>query len=200
VDFVELDVTCDRQWGKAIEATIAALGGFDVLINNAGIEVTASMVDIDAAQRLHILDVKVVGTALGLEPAFRAMRLGGGAGQGGAVVNVASVAATIAFQAIAGHAARKSAFDRLMRVGDLESGNLGCGVRANCVYPGLVLAARGMKRAGDVVTAGIFGSPEAAVGASWPRRSWAVWPRSRTLRMRRRFFAQMPRGACSALP
>ena len=44
-------------------------------------------------------DVNIVGTGLGMKHAFRAMRPGGAAGKGGSVVNVASVAATIAFPA-----------------------------------------------------------------------------------------------------
>lgn len=165
VGFLELDVTDDGQWAKAVEATVSELGGFDILVNNAGVEVTALVVDIDATELRTMLDVNVVGTALGMKHAFRAMRPGGAAGEGGAVVNVASVAATIAFPAIAGYSASKSAIDRLTRVGAMESGKLGYGVRVNCVYPGLVPTDMGMKLAGDVVSAGLYASPEAAVGA-----------------------------------
>jgi 3alpha(or 20beta)-hydroxysteroid dehydrogenase len=165
VGFVQLDVTKEDDWAAAIKATVDALGGFDILINNAGIEVTALVADIDAAELRRMLDVNIVGTALGLKHAFRAMRPGGGAGKGGAVVNIASVAATIAFPAIAGYSATKSAVDRLTRVAAMEAGKLGYGVRVNCVYPGLVPTEMGMKLAADVVTVGLFASPEAAVGA-----------------------------------
>jgi NAD(P)-dependent dehydrogenase (short-subunit alcohol dehydrogenase family) len=47
----------------------------------------------------------------------------------------------------------------------MEAGKLGYGVRVNCIYPGLVPTEMGMKLAGDVVAAGLFASPEAAVGA-----------------------------------
>jgi NAD(P)-dependent dehydrogenase (short-subunit alcohol dehydrogenase family) len=163
--FVHLDVTDEAQWEAAVAATVQALGGWDILINNAGIEVTALMADIDAAELRRMLDVNIVGTALGMKHAFRAMRPGGAAGRGGAVVNIASVAATIAFPAIAGYSATKSAVDRLTRVGAMESGKLGYGVRVNCVYPGLVPTDMGMKLANDVVGVGLFASPEAAVGA-----------------------------------
>jgi NAD(P)-dependent dehydrogenase (short-subunit alcohol dehydrogenase family) len=93
------------------------------------------------------------------------MRPGGAAGKGGEVVNISSVAATIAFPAIAGYSATKSAVDRLTRVAAMESGKLGYGVRVNCIYPGLVQTEMGMKLAADVVAAGLFASPEAAVGA-----------------------------------
>jgi len=165
VGFVQLDVTQDDDWQTAVAATVDALGGFDILVNNAGIEVTALVADIDAAELRRMLDVNIVGTALGLKHAFRAMRPGGAAGQGGAVVNISSVAATIAFPALAGYSATKSAVDRLTRIAAMESGKLGYGVRVNCIYPGLVPTEMGMKLAADVVTAGLFASPEAAVGA-----------------------------------
>ena len=165
VAFVKLDVTDDSQWAAAVQATVSELGGFDLLVNNAGIEITALVVDTDAEALRQMLDVNVVGTALGMKHAFLAMRPGGVAGKGGAVVNVASVAATIAFPAISGYSATKSAIDRLTRVGAMESGKLGYGVRVNCVYPGLVPTDMGMKLANDVVNVGLFASPEAAVGA-----------------------------------
>jgi NAD(P)-dependent dehydrogenase (short-subunit alcohol dehydrogenase family) len=165
VGFVPLDVTKDEEWKSAVAATLAELGGFDILVNNAGIEITALVIDAEAADLRRMLDVNVVGTLLGLKHAFRAMRPGGSAGQGGAVVNIASVAATIAFPAIAGYSATKSAVDRVTRVAAMESGKLGYGVRVNCIYPGLVPTEMGMKLASDVVAAGLFASPEAAVGA-----------------------------------
>jgi NAD(P)-dependent dehydrogenase (short-subunit alcohol dehydrogenase family) len=106
----------------------------------------------------------VLGTALGIKHAFRAMRPGGPAGQGGAVINVASVAATIAFPGIAGYSATKSAVDRLTRVAAMESGKLGYGVRVNCVYPGLVATEMGLQLASDVVRLGLFASVEDAIG------------------------------------
>ena len=81
------------------------------------------------------------------------------------VVNVASVAATIAFPASGGYSATKSAVDRLTRVAAMESGKLGYGVRVNCVYPGLVPTAMGQKLAVETSGLGLFESPEAAVGA-----------------------------------
>src|SRR6266705_4845925 len=44
--FVALNVTDDAQWEKAVAATIATLGGYDILINNAGIEITWPFLDL----------------------------------------------------------------------------------------------------------------------------------------------------------
>lgn len=162
--FVPLDVTQDADWASAVATTVKELGGFDILVNNAGIEITSLVADVDADDLRKMFDVNVVGTMLGMKHALRSMRPNGSAGQGGAVVNISSVAATIAFPAIAGYSATKSAVDRATRIAAMESGKLGYGVRVNCVYPGLVPTDMGMKLANDIVKAGLAASVEAAVG------------------------------------
>jgi NAD(P)-dependent dehydrogenase (short-subunit alcohol dehydrogenase family) len=112
-----------------------------------------------------MLEVNVLGTMLGLKHGLRAMRPGGAAGRGGTIINVASVAATIAFPAIAGYSATKSAVDRLTRVAAMESGKLGYGVRVNCIYPGLVPTEMGVKLAVETSGLGLFDSPDAAAAA-----------------------------------
>lgn len=162
-EFVMLDITDDAQWERAVADTVAAFDGLDILVNNAGVEITGLIADLDPADIRRMLDVNVLGTALGVKHAFRAMRPGGVAGRGGAVVNTSSVAATIAWPSISIYSATKSAVDRLTRVAAMESGKLGYGVRVNCVYPGLVPTEMGAKLAQDVADLGLFPSQEAAV-------------------------------------
>ncbi len=147
-----LDVTDEASWEAAISATVDQLGGLDILVNNAGIEITSLLVDLEPKAVTTMLQVNVLGTALGIKHAFRAMRPDGAAGKGGSIVNIASVAATIAFPGIAGYSATKSAVDRLTKVAAQESGTFGYGVRVNCVYPGLVPTAMGVGLAQDMVT------------------------------------------------
>jgi 3alpha(or 20beta)-hydroxysteroid dehydrogenase len=163
--FVHLDITDDTAWEAAVAQTIDVLGGLDIVVNNAGIEITSLIVDLDPAAVRKQLEVNLLGTALGIKHAFRAMRPGGGSGNGGTVINVASVAATIAFPGIAIYSATKSGVDRLTRVAAMESGKLGYGVRVNCIYPGLVPTAMGAGLADDCARLGLFSSPEEAVGA-----------------------------------
>jgi NAD(P)-dependent dehydrogenase (short-subunit alcohol dehydrogenase family) len=163
--FVHLDVSDDANWEAAVADAVGQLGGLDILVNNAGIEITSLLVDVDADQARRQLEVNLLGTALGIKHAFRTMRPGGAAGDGGCVVNVASVAATIAFPGIAVYSATKSGVDRLTRVAAAESGRLGYGVRVNCIYPGLVPTAMGAGLANDCAEIGLFGSPDEAVGA-----------------------------------
>jgi NAD(P)-dependent dehydrogenase (short-subunit alcohol dehydrogenase family) len=164
-DFVPLDVTSDESWERAVPEAISRLGGLDIVVNNAGVEITSLLADLAAEDARRMLEVNVLGTALGIKHAFRAMRPGGPAGQGGAIVNVASVAATIAFPGIAVYSATKSAVDRLTRVAAMESGKLGYGVRVNTVYPGLVPTEMGNQLAQDMAEVGLFPSAQEAVAA-----------------------------------
>jgi NAD(P)-dependent dehydrogenase (short-subunit alcohol dehydrogenase family) len=165
VRFVPLNVTDEASWEAAIPRTIAELDGLDIVVNNAGIEISELVIDLNPQNLLRMLEVNILGVALGIKHAFRAMRPGGAAGKGGAVINVASVAATIAFPGIAGYSATKSAVDRLTRVAAMESGKLGYGVRVNCIYPGLVPTEMGAQLAVDMEKLGLFPSPQAAVEA-----------------------------------
>lgn len=158
-----LDVTSEESWAAAIDATVANLGGLDVVINNAGVEITGLLTEISVDDVRRQLDVNILGTALGLKHGLRALRPGGAAGGGGAIINVASVAATIAFPGIAIYSATKSAIDRMTRVAAMEAGKLGYGVRVNCIYPGLVPTEMGAGLASDMAEIGLFGSPEEAV-------------------------------------
>ncbi len=163
--FVKLDVTSEDDWVKAVTATIDELGGYDILINNAGIEISGLILDCKPADLRRMFDVNVVGSMLGIKHAFAAMKPGGAAGKGGVVLNIASVAATIAFPGIAGYSASKSALDRITRIAAAEAGKLGYGVRVNCVYPGLIPTRMGNQLAVDVADMGLFASVEEAVGA-----------------------------------
>lgn len=164
-EFVKLDVADDDSWAEAIPNAVNAIGGLDILVNNAGVEITSLIVDLDPADVRKMLDVNVLGTSLGVKHGFRAMRPGGAAGKGGAVVNIASVAATIAFPGISLYSATKSAIDRLTRVAAAESGKLGYGVRVNCIYPGLTPTTMGNQLASDCAEIGLFPSAQAAAEA-----------------------------------
>ena len=76
-EFVALDVTSDDSWAQAMPQAIAHLSGLDILVNNAGIEITSLLIDLDPEGVRRMLEVNVLGTALGIKHGFRAMRPGG---------------------------------------------------------------------------------------------------------------------------
>ena len=59
------DVTDDAQWGAVLEATLAAHGRLDVLVNNAGLFMHGRTEDADAASIDRLFDVNLKGVVLG---------------------------------------------------------------------------------------------------------------------------------------
>src|SRR5258708_22236740 len=110
--FVPLNVTDEASWEAAIARTIDELDGLDIVVNNAGIEISELVIDLNPQNLLRMLEVNILGVALGIKHAFRAMRPGGAAGKGGAVIHVASVAAPLPFPGIPRYSATKAALDR----------------------------------------------------------------------------------------
>lgn len=162
--FTKLDVTSEESWSAAIATIKKDLGGLDILVNNAGIEITDLAINVKAADLLKMCSVNIVGTGLGIKYGIGTMSKTNG-GNGGSIVNISSVAATIAFPGIMGYSGTKSAVDRMTRVAAVEAGKLGTGVRVNCVYPGLVPTVMGQQLAANVVEVGLFPDVDTAIGA-----------------------------------
>ena len=104
-----------RRVGGRGRAHRGRLGGLDVLVNNAGIEITQLLADLDADAVRTMLEVNVLGTPSASSTACaRCARAARRAGR--RIINVASVAATIAFPASRATRPRSPAVDRLTRV------------------------------------------------------------------------------------
>ena len=159
--FVPLDVADPVSWDQAAADVLAETGGLDVVVNNAGVEITTLIADADPAAFRRLVEVNLTGTLLGMKTAFNVMRPGGGAGRGGVVVNVSSTAAQTAFPSTGPYAATKAGVERLTKVGAVEAGRLGYGVRVNCVYPGFVATALSAGSAARAVEIGLFPDAEA---------------------------------------
>src|SRR5215213_6264937 len=76
---IHLDVTSEADWEAAVAATVEQLGGLDILVNNAGIEISGLIVDAREGDLRRMLEVNVLGTALGVKHGLRTMRPGGAA-------------------------------------------------------------------------------------------------------------------------
>jgi NAD(P)-dependent dehydrogenase (short-subunit alcohol dehydrogenase family) len=78
---------CDVTDEKAVAAAFAKLERIDVLVNNAGVAVRKSALDISREEWDRVLDVNVDGLFFCSQAAARRMKEGGG----GAIVNLASI-------------------------------------------------------------------------------------------------------------
>jgi NAD(P)-dependent dehydrogenase (short-subunit alcohol dehydrogenase family) len=103
---VKLDVSDEAQVRAALAATLERFGGLDVLVNNAGTDVTAPLDEVDIAAWNRVLDTNLRGPFLLCKLALSALHASRG-GKGGQIVNVASTAALRAWpNASAYHASK----------------------------------------------------------------------------------------------
>ena len=131
---VVADVTDDAQVRAAVAEAMAALGGLDILINNAGIGAAGTVEDNGDDEWRLVLDVNVLGivrTTRAAMPHLReAVRRNGQA----AIVNTCSIAATAGLPNRALYSATKGAVYSLTLA--MAADHVREHIRVNCVNPG----------------------------------------------------------------
>jgi NAD(P)-dependent dehydrogenase (short-subunit alcohol dehydrogenase family) len=131
------DVGDETQVLRMFESLDRAFGRLDVLVNNAGmLERQMRLEDMDVARLDRVLRANVVGSFLCAREAIKRMSTRHG-GQGGAIVNLSSIAARLgAPNEYIDYAAAKGAIDS-MTLG-LARELAADGIRVNAVRPGVI--------------------------------------------------------------
>jgi NAD(P)-dependent dehydrogenase (short-subunit alcohol dehydrogenase family) len=130
--YCRCDVRRKAEVEAAIEATTAALGSIDALVNNAGIFKAADFLELSEADWDAVIDVNLKGAFLVGQAVARRMAAAGG----GAIVNMSSVNGVTAIPSIASYNASKGGIDQLTRAMALALAD--AGVRVNAVAPGTI--------------------------------------------------------------
>ena len=128
------DVTSEQQVQALVDGAAGRFGRIDVMINNAGLGGTASVVEMTDEQWARVLDVTLNGTFRCTRAVLRRMIEQGG---GGAVVNNASVLGWRAQPGQAHYAAAKAGVMALTRCAAMDVAEHG--IRVNAVAPSLAM-------------------------------------------------------------
>jgi NAD(P)-dependent dehydrogenase (short-subunit alcohol dehydrogenase family) len=126
------DIAEEETARRSVELALTTFGRLDVLVNNAGRTMNCPLIDMSVENWDDIMSINARGTFLHSREAVRAML----AGEGGAIVNVASIVAAVAMKDTAVYAASKGAIAQLTKVIAVEYGTRG--IRANAVAPGVI--------------------------------------------------------------
>lgn len=127
------DVTKQQDVFAAVDHAEKELGGFDVMVNNAGIALIEPLMDTKAEQLDLIFRVNVYGVLFGIQAAakkFKARK------QKGKIINAASIAGHEGFPMLGVYSATKFAVRGLTQAAAKELAHAGITVNAYC--PGVV--------------------------------------------------------------
>jgi NAD(P)-dependent dehydrogenase (short-subunit alcohol dehydrogenase family) len=137
VFFAELDVTDEVAVEKTLKAVAKGLGPIDGVVNAAGIARDVPALETPADVFRKILDVNVVGTFIVARAAARLMKdRFEKTGNGGSIVNLASVAGLRGSKGRSAYGASKGAVITLTQV--LANEVARYGIRVNAIAPGPV--------------------------------------------------------------
>lgn len=126
------DVADRAQCEAMIQRAVEALGGLDVLVNNAGIYKAGRFIDYEPETFDRIMQVNAYGTFHAMQFALRQMRANGG----GKVVNIASTAGRWESMNQSAYNASKHAVIGMTRCAALEHAK--DGITINAICPGFV--------------------------------------------------------------
>ena len=129
---VQADISDRAQVERAVGECADALGGIDVVVNNAGISAVGDVTANDDAEWARVLSVNVTAIARVSAAALPHLR----ASEHAAIVNMSSIAATAGLQERVLYSATKGAVQAMTMA--MATDHLADGIRVNCVNPGTV--------------------------------------------------------------
>lgn len=131
--FVEVDVTDQAAVAKAVDEAADQLGGFDVMINNAGVAKVDAVEDIKPADLEFSYKINVFGVIYGIQAAakkFKELNVPG------RIINASSIAGMHAFPVWATYSSTKAAVISITQAAALELAP--AHINVNAYAPGVV--------------------------------------------------------------
>lgn len=126
------DVTDEARWDVIADEAATRFGGFQVLVNNAGVGANKPLVDSDLAYWRWIQSVNSDAVFLGTRVGFRRMA------PGGSIINISSILGIVGNAGTTAYCASKGAVRLFSKAAAVEAAQTGLGIRVNSVHPGYI--------------------------------------------------------------
>jgi 3-hydroxybutyrate dehydrogenase len=128
-----MDVTSEESVNAAVAAVVAAFGGVDVLVSNAGIQIVHPLEDFPFAEWKKMLAIHLDGAFLTTKACMPHMKA---SGKGGSIIYMGSVHSKEASVLKSAYVTAKHGLIGLCKTVSKEGG--AHGIRANVICPGFV--------------------------------------------------------------
>jgi glucose 1-dehydrogenase len=132
--FVATDVAQRSAIENLISRTAEEFGGLDVMVNNAGVALTAPVLEMSDELFDKVLSVNLRSAFIGTQLAARRMIE---FGRGGVIINMSSVNALLAIPGFAAYGCTKGALNQLTKVAAIELAEHK--IRVVAIGPGTIL-------------------------------------------------------------
>lgn len=131
-EYHQLDTSDPLSWAALVDTIMRTHGHLDVLVNQAGANVSITIEDATAAQLREVLETDLIGPFLGTKAVIAAMRQSGG----GSIINIAANPIVEILPLYALYGAAKAALLNLTKTTAVHSIQRGYDIRVNAVHPG----------------------------------------------------------------
>ena len=128
--FVEQNVTSADEWTNVVAQAEKAFGPVNVLVNNAGISMSKSLLQMTEEEYRRIVDINQVSVFLSLKTVVPSMQKAGG----GSIVNISSINGIVG--GAVGYTDTKFAVRGMTKAAAMECSHYG--IRVNSVHPGVI--------------------------------------------------------------
>jgi 3alpha(or 20beta)-hydroxysteroid dehydrogenase len=156
-----LDVTSESAWEAVVAWALETHGRVDVLVNNAGVFVAATLAETTLDDFSRVQEVNQVGVFLGMRSVAPTMTERGA----GSIINISSVAGLMGSPYLTAYAAGKWAVRGMTKVVAKELAS--SGVRVNSLHPGQIdtdMNVRQRERTPDLIDRLVAAIPMRRIG------------------------------------
>jgi NAD(P)-dependent dehydrogenase (short-subunit alcohol dehydrogenase family) len=156
--YTQLNVTEEADWRRAVDVIRERYGRLDVLVNNAGIDLTGAIEAIELTDWRRLMAINVDGVFLGTKSCTGLLAASGKDRRGGSsVVNMSSVLGLVGMNGCSPYNASKGALRSFTKAMAIEYAQSRMPIRVNSMHPAFCLTPLLRKGMQNMVGKGLAG-------------------------------------------